>query len=79
MQALGLVGELALVDDEPGVGAAGRHLVEDPVEGQLAVSELAEREPGGQEGRRHPAGDDDLARTCSCSSVSGSRATRTGP
>ena len=47
-EALGLVGELALVDEEPGVRAARRDLVEDPVERQLAVREVAEREPEGR-------------------------------
>ena len=60
MQAVGLVGELAFVDDEAGVGAARGDLVQDPVERQLAVRELAEREPSGEEGGRHPPGHDDL-------------------
>ena len=54
------VRQLALVDHEPGVGAAGRDLVEDLVELQLAVSELTEREPKREERRRHPARHDDL-------------------
>ena len=60
VQSVLLVGELALVDHETGVGAPRRDLVEDPVERQLAVGELPEREAEGEERRRHPAGDDDL-------------------
>ena len=48
------------MDDEARVRAAGRDLVEDPVERQLAMAELAEREAQREERGRHPSGDDDL-------------------
>jgi len=55
------VGELALVDEKPGVRAARGDLVGDRVEGQLAHLYLgAENEPQDEVGRREPTGNDDL-------------------
>ena len=60
VQPFALVRELALVDHEAGVGAARGDLVEDAVERQLAVPDLAEREAERQEGGRRQSGHDDL-------------------
>src|SRR5438128_1045175 len=49
MQTLVLKGELALVDDEAGVEAAGRHCAEYLVEGEHFMSEVAEQEAQRQE------------------------------
>jgi hypothetical protein len=48
------------VDEQARGRGARRHLVEDPVEGHLAVAEVAEVHAQDEEGRRHPAGDSDL-------------------
>ena len=63
---------------QAGVGAAGRHLVQDPVERQLAVGELAEHEPQRRNAVviRPGHGDLDVAQLLD---VSGSRATTIGP
>ena len=60
LQAGRAVGQLALVDQEPGVGLAGRDLVHDLVERHLAPGELAESQPQREERRRHPARHGDL-------------------
>jgi hypothetical protein len=54
--------ELALVDEQPCLGPAGRDLVRDLVERKLAVPEVAEVEAERQERRRQRARDDDLPR-----------------
>src|SRR6185437_6466872 len=49
------VRELALVDEQPRIGATGSDLVEDPVERELANARLAEREPQDEVRGRQPA------------------------
>ena len=52
--------QLALVDQQAVVGPAGRDLVRDLLERQLAVGKVAEHEPERQECGRHRARHDDL-------------------
>ena len=52
--------ELALVDQESGLGATRRDLLRDLVERELAETEVVEHEPQREERRRHRPGHDDL-------------------
>ena len=60
LQALGLVRELALVDQQAGIGSAGLDLVEDLVERHRAIAELAHAHPQHEERGRQLARDGDL-------------------
>ena len=60
LQALGLVGELTLVDQQPGVGLARLDRVEDLVERDDAVPEVAQDHPQDEERGRHLPGHGDL-------------------
>ena len=60
MQAVVLVGELAFMDDQPGIGVAGFDVLQDFIERLHNVAKaLAQGNGGGKEGGRHGAGDGD--------------------
>src|SRR5436189_89642 len=61
-QPFRLVRELPFVNQQPSVGAPRLHLVEDPVERDLAETELAEEEPENEERGGHAPRDRDLER-----------------
>ena len=74
-----LVGEAALVDDQPGVDLAARDRVEDAVVAQLDdLAERGRREREQQEGRRVEAGNAMRPAAASASDAA-SRATTSGP
>src|SRR6185503_2311809 len=60
LQALALIGELALVDQQARIGAAGENLLADLVERDGAVAEVAETEPQDEERGRELARYQDL-------------------
>ena len=61
------------MDEEPGLGGAGLHLVHDSVEGRLPVAEVADSHAQDEEGGRHPPwhGDLDLRETLERHGVAG--------